>query len=90
MIHYAGWFGGYEIILIVVAILLLFGAKKLPDLARGLGKGIKDFKSATEESELAKDLKDVASEMNEVKKDVDKLNPKKGFGIENPLKGKKK
>ena len=90
MIHYAGWFGGYEIILIVVAILLLFGAKKLPDLARGLGKGIKDFKSATEDSELAKDLKDVASEMNEVKKDVDKLNPKKGFGIENPLKGKKK
>jgi sec-independent protein translocase protein TatA len=90
MIHYTGWFGGYEIILIVVVILLLFGGKKLPELMRGLGKGIKDFKSATEDSELAKDLKDVASEMNEVKKDVDKLNPKKGFGIENPLKGKKK
>ena len=90
MIQYAGWFGGYEIILIVVAILLLFGGKKLPELARGLGKGIKDFKSATEDSELAKDLKDVASEMDDIKKDVDKLNPKKSLRIENPLKGKKK
>ena len=90
MIQYAGWFGGYEIILIIVVILLLFGAKKLPELARGLGKGIKDFKSATEDSDLAKDIKDVASEMNEVKKDVDKLNPKKAMRIENPLKSKKK
>jgi sec-independent protein translocase protein TatA len=90
MIQYSGWFGGYEILLIVVVILLLFGAKKLPELARGLGKGIKDFRSATEDSDLAKDLKDVASEMNEVKKDVDKLNPKKALRIENPLKGKKK
>ena len=90
MIQYTGWLGGYEIILIVVVILLLFGGKKLPELARGLGKGIKDFKSATEDSELAKDLKDVASEMDEIKKDVDKLNPKKSFRIENSLKGKKK
>lgn len=90
MVQYAGWFGGYEIILIVVVILLLFGGKKLPELARGLGKGIKDFKSATEDSDLAKDIKDVASEMNEVKKDVDKVNPKKAFQIENPLKSKKK
>jgi len=90
MVEYAGWFGGYEIILIVVVILLLFGGKKIPELARGLGKGIKDFKSATEDSDLAKDIKDVASEMNEVKKDVDKLNPKKALTIENPLKPKKK
>ena len=90
MMQYSGWFGGYEIILIVVVILLLFGGKKLPELARGLGKGIKDFKSATEDSELAKDLKDVASEMDEIKKDVDKLNLKKSLRIENPLKGKKK
>ena len=90
MIQCSGWFGGYEIILIVVVILLLFGGKKLPELARGLGKGIKDFKSATEESELAKDLKDVASEMDDIKKDVEKLNPKKYLEIENPLKGKKK
>ena len=90
MVQFSGWLGGYEIILIVVVILLLFGAKKIPELAKGLGKGIRDFKSATEDSELAKDLKDVASEINEVKKDVDKINPKKAFKIENPLKTKKK
>ena len=90
MVQFSGWLGGYEIILIVVVILLLFGAKKIPELAKGLGKGIRDFKSATEDSELAKDLKDVASKINEVKKDVDKINPKKAFKIENPLKTKKK
>ena len=90
MVQFSGWLGGYEIILIVVVILLLFGAKKIPELAKGLGKGIRDFKSAAEDSELAKDLKDVASEINEVKKDVDKINPKKAFKIEDPLKTKKK
>ena len=90
MVQFSGWLGGYEIILIVVVILLLFGAKKIPELAKGLGKGIRDFKSETEDSELAKDLKDIASEINEVKKDVDKINPKKAFKIENPLKTKKK
>ncbi len=40
--------GGGEIMLIVLAILLLFGGKKLPELARGLGKGIREFKDASE------------------------------------------
>lgn len=39
--------GGPEILLIFFVILLFFGAKKLPDLARGLGKGIREFKDAT-------------------------------------------
>lgn len=38
--------GVTEIILIVVVILLLFGGKKIPELMRGLGKGIKEFKTA--------------------------------------------
>ena len=37
-------FGGPEIILIVIALLLLFGGKKIPELMRGLGKGISEFK----------------------------------------------
>lgn len=41
--------GGPEIIFIMLAILLLFGAKKIPELARGLGKGIREFKDATKE-----------------------------------------
>jgi len=43
--------GGGEWLLILLAILLLFGAKKLPELAQGLGKGIKEFKKATSESD---------------------------------------
>ena len=43
--------GGQELILILLIILLLFGAKKLPELARGLGKGMKEFKKAQTEIE---------------------------------------
>ena len=45
----AGIFGGWEIVLILAVVLLLFGAKKLPELAKGLGTGIKEFKKATKE-----------------------------------------
>ena len=40
-------FGGGEIILILAGALLLFGGKKLPELAKGLGNGIREFKKAT-------------------------------------------
>lgn len=41
--------GGWEIVLILAVVLILFGAKKLPELAKGLGTGIKEFKKATRE-----------------------------------------
>ncbi len=41
--------GGQEMILIFLALLLFFGANKLPELARGLGKGIREFKDATKD-----------------------------------------
>ena len=41
--------GGWEMVVIVMVILLLFGAKKIPELARGLGRGIREFKDATHE-----------------------------------------
>ncbi|HDP98106.1 MAG TPA: twin-arginine translocase TatA/TatE family subunit [bacterium] len=41
---------GPELIIIVFIILLLFGARKLPELASGLGKGIREFKKATSEA----------------------------------------
>jgi len=44
-----GSIGMPELILIFLAILLIFGAKRIPEIARGLGKGIKEFKSATRE-----------------------------------------
>ncbi len=41
--------GGWEIVLILAVVLILFGAKKIPELAKGLGSGIKEFKKATRE-----------------------------------------
>lgn len=43
----AGIIGGWELVLILAVVLVLFGAKKLPELAKGLGQGIKEFKKAT-------------------------------------------
>ncbi len=45
----AGFFGGWEIVLILAVVLILFGAKKLPELAKGLAQGTKEFKKATSE-----------------------------------------
>jgi sec-independent protein translocase protein TatA len=39
----------WEMVLILALVMLLFGARKLPDLARGLGQGIKEFRKATKE-----------------------------------------
>jgi sec-independent protein translocase protein TatA len=41
--------GGMEVVLILAVVLILFGAKKIPELAKGLGSGIKEFKKATKE-----------------------------------------
>lgn len=46
---FLGSLGGFEIFVIIFALLLLFGAKKIPELAKGLGKGIREFKDATKE-----------------------------------------
>ncbi len=54
-----GSIGPTELIIIFVIILLIFGGKKLPELAKGLGKGIREFKKAT---------KDVQDEL-----DIDKI-----------------
>jgi len=45
----AGFIGGWEMVVILAVVLILFGAKKLPELAKGLGTGIKEFKKATRE-----------------------------------------
>ena len=48
---FLGMIGGPQVIIIVVVILLLFGGKKIPELMRGLGSGIKEFKDATKEDD---------------------------------------
>jgi len=62
--------GTQEIIVIFLFLLLIFGGKKLPELARGLGKGIREFKKATREIESDLDideLEDKTSNKNEKK-----------------------
>lgn len=46
---FLGSIGGTEVFIIIFVLLLFFGAKKLPELAKGLGKGIKEFKDATKD-----------------------------------------
>ncbi|MCZ7604138.1 MAG: twin-arginine translocase TatA/TatE family subunit [Melioribacteraceae bacterium] len=60
-----GSLGATEIILIVLAILILFGAKKIPELAQGIGKGMKEFKKAVRDVE-----DDIKTTDKEVKKEV--------------------
>ena len=57
MIYTLGMIGAPQIILIVVVVLLLFGGRKIPELMRGLGRGIKEFKNATKEDEDNSDAK---------------------------------
>ncbi len=49
--------GAPQIILIVIVVLLLFGGRKIPELMRGLGSGIKEFKDASKDDEDTKDKK---------------------------------
>ena len=50
-----------ELLIILAIVVLLFGAKKIPDLAKGIGKGIKDFKQAVKEDDEKEEKKEIAS-----------------------------
>jgi sec-independent protein translocase protein TatA len=49
LVTYFGLIGGPQVVIIVVVILLLFGGRKIPELMKGLGSGIKEFKNAAKE-----------------------------------------
>lgn len=63
---FLGPIGGPEMVMIFIVILLLFGAKKLPELARGVGKSMGEFKKAREEfeREITRSADEVANEDN--------------------------
>ena len=61
-IMFGAFLGGWEIVLILAVVLILFGAKKLPELAKGLGQGIKEFKKASRE--VTDELQNVMDEPN--------------------------
>lgn len=70
---FLGTFGTNEIFIIAILALLLFGGKKIPELMRGLGTGVREFKKATQEDNKKEDNE---KEDNE-KKDNEKENNKK-------------
>jgi sec-independent protein translocase protein TatA len=75
---------GQEIVMVFIVILLLFGSKSIPDLAKGLGKGLREFKKASDDikrefsestSELTKDINDIKTDIqNETREMMDKVN----------------
>jgi sec-independent protein translocase protein TatA len=66
-----GSLGMQELLLIFLVVLLLFGSKRLPELARGLGKGISEFKKAANDLKSELDISDIE---RDIKKDVKDLN----------------
>ena len=60
--------GPWEILLVILAIILIFGGKKIPELARGLGQGLKGFKKAKQE--IKDEVKSAAEDVVEVEKEI--------------------
>jgi sec-independent protein translocase protein TatA len=63
---------GSEIFIILLVVLLLFGANKIPEIARGLGKGFREFKRATQDirSEFDEQTRDIKNEVNNIKSNL--------------------
>lgn len=62
-----GSFGFWEILIIALVILLIFGGRKIPELMKGLGKGVKNFKEG---------MSDVEKDIDDIKKDIEKPSEK--------------
>lgn len=54
--------GGHELLLILLIVVLLFGAKKIPELAKGLGNGIREFRKASHDAETLVNSEDEATQ----------------------------
>ena len=62
--------GPWEIALVILGIIILFGGKKLPELARGLGLGLREFKKAKQE--IKDEVKNVTDVAEDAEKEVEK------------------
>lgn len=66
-----GGLGGTEIVLIILAFVLFFGAKRIPELAKGLGRGIREFKDASKE--IKDDIESSVTDYQQTKEPGTKL-----------------
>jgi len=83
---------GAEIIVILLAVLLLFGADKVPEIARTVGKGLSEVRKVTsdlkkdfEKTDVGKEVKGLNEEIKEVKKTLDFTNPNPSNNRKNDL-----
>ena len=69
-----GGFGGMEVLIVLLVILLFFGAKRIPELARGIGQGINEFRKASDEikKEIEQGEKEGFSEQTQSKETDEK------------------
>lgn len=75
---------GYEIVIILVVVLILFGGKKIPELMRGLGSGLKEFKKATSElDDVTKEIDNTAADANKDSSTKKNDNPETGGAAPN-------
>tara|TARA_B100001057_G_C22742926_1_gene908552 strand:+ start:974 stop:1198 length:225 start_codon:yes stop_codon:yes gene_type:complete len=74
MISIILFIGGPEIVIIMLVVVMLFGSKKIPEIARGLGKGIRELNDASNEikKEIRSSASSVKEEVQKVKKDIEK------------------
>lgn len=74
MVNLILFISGGEIIIVFLFILLFFGANKIPDIAKTLGKGLREFKKAADD--IKKEINDASGDLkkdfNDIKKDIDK------------------
>ena len=72
-----GVVGPWQVVIIALVILLLFGGKKIPELMKGLGKGVKSFKEGM--NEVEKQIEDVDRDLNAPAKSPDKIEKKEDY-----------
>ncbi len=79
MFHMFLFISGQEIFVILLVVLLLFGANKIPEIAKGLGKGMREFKKAADDikremddhtNDLTKDIKEIKNDIQKTKEDL--------------------
>ena len=65
---------GQEIFIVMIVVLLLFGANKIPEIAKGLGKGMREFRKATDDikKEITDQSKEITKDVNKFKDDLTK------------------
>lgn len=65
---------GQEIFIVMIVVLLLFGANKIPEIAKGLGKGMREFRKATDDikREISNQTKEITDDVKKMKDDLTK------------------